>query len=59
MTLTPGFASTTYPEFFKVYIDYNNDKILLMQESLFIPQQEHVMVTHLLQFPQRRMEVHE
>jgi hypothetical protein len=25
ITLTPGFASTTYPEYFKVYIDYNGD----------------------------------
>ncbi len=25
LTLTPGFASTTYPEYFNVYIDYNRD----------------------------------
>lgn len=26
LSLTPGYVSTTYPEYFKVYIDYNNDK---------------------------------
>jgi hypothetical protein len=25
LTLTPAFASTTYPEYFNVYIDYNRD----------------------------------
>ena len=25
LTLTPSFASTTYPEYFNVYIDYNGD----------------------------------
>lgn len=25
-TLTPGFASSTYPEYWKIWIDYNNDK---------------------------------
>jgi len=25
LTLTPGFAGTTYPEYFRVYIDYNGD----------------------------------
>lgn len=26
VVLTPGFASTVYPEYFRVYIDYNKDK---------------------------------
>jgi Pregnancy-associated plasma protein-A/GEVED domain/Bacterial pre-peptidase C-terminal domain/Secretion system C-terminal sorting domain len=26
LSLTPGYVSTTYPEYFVVYIDYNNDK---------------------------------
>jgi hypothetical protein len=26
LSLKPGFAGTTYTEYFKVYIDYNNDK---------------------------------
>jgi hypothetical protein len=25
LTLTPSFASTTYPEYFRVYVDYNGD----------------------------------
>jgi len=52
MTLTPGFASTTYPEFFKVYIDYNNDKDFVdAGELVYTSAGTTVMVTTSITIP--------
>ncbi len=35
LTLTPGFASSTYNEYFKVWIDYNNDTVFDASELVY------------------------
>ncbi|HAF28980.1 MAG TPA: peptidase M4, partial [Bacteroidales bacterium] len=35
VTLTPGFASTTYDEYWKIWIDYNNDTIFDVDELVY------------------------
>ena len=35
LTLTPGFASTTYNEYWKIWIDYNNDTIFDANELAY------------------------
>ena len=35
VTLTPGFASTTYNEYFKIWIDYNNDTTFDASELVY------------------------
>jgi PKD repeat protein len=35
VTLTPGFASSTYNEYWKIWIDYNNDKTFSTDELAF------------------------
>ncbi|NOQ27949.1 MAG: T9SS type A sorting domain-containing protein [Bacteroidales bacterium] len=35
VTLTPGFASTTYNEYWKIWIDYNNDTIFDANELAY------------------------
>jgi bacillolysin len=35
VTLTPGFASTTYDEYWKIWIDYNNDTVFDADELAY------------------------
>ncbi|NOQ25922.1 MAG: T9SS type A sorting domain-containing protein [Bacteroidales bacterium] len=35
VTLTPGYASTTYDEYWKIWIDYNNDTIFDANELVY------------------------
>lgn len=35
ITLTPGFSSSTYTEYFKVWIDYNNDMVFDASENVY------------------------
>lgn len=35
ITLTPGFASSTYNEYFKIWIDYNNDTVFDSNELAY------------------------